>query len=279
MRFGPAGIPIGLKKGGTKEGIGFTAGLGLTAFEVEFVRGVKMKAEYAKEVGKTAKEKDILLSAHCPYWINTCAMTKEKLNTSKRNILTTAKIASEMGAIVIVFHPGFYMGRSSEECMEISLKTLLEVKEEMKSRKWNVLLGAETTGKASQFGSLDEVIEIAREIGGVPVIDFAHVHARHGKGELRKKEDFKKIFDKIEKSLGSKAVKNFHSHFSEINYSKKGELNHIPIGMNDEPPFKPLAEVIVENGYDGTIICESPFLEEDAIKMKIIYEKIIEKKK
>lgn len=274
VKFGPAGIPIGLKKGGTKEGIEYVAKLGLEAFEVEFVRGVKMGLEEGKRVGEIAKKYNISLSAHCPYWINTCAKEKEKLETTKRNILQTAEIANAMKARIIVFHPGYYMGRSSEECIKISVSTLKEVKEKMDQKGWKILLGLETTGGKSELGTLDECIKIANEIDdAVPVIDFAHIHGRNG-GCLRKEKDFNKIFDQIEKDFDKKYLKDFHSHFTELEYGEKGEIKHIPIGKEDEPPFEPLAKVIVENGYCGTIISESPFLEEDALKMKKIMEKM-----
>lgn len=273
MRFGPAGIPIGCK-GGTKEGVEYTAELGLSAFEVEFVRGVKMRTPQAREVGDVAKQKGIVLSAHCPYWINTCARDPVKLVTTKRNILQTARAVSAMGGGVIVFHPGYYMGRDSGECMKISVATLRDVKEEMKAERLDATLGLETTGGPAEFGTLEECIQLANEIGGVPVIDFAHIHARNGEGILRKKEDYLKIFHALEKGLdsGPRYVKNFHSHFSEIEYGKRGEIKHIPLGKADEPPFRPLAEVIKEHSYDGTIISESPLLEEDALKMKKIFE-------
>lgn len=284
MRFGPAGIPIGLEKGGTKEGIEYTASLGLTAFEVEFVRGVRMKAKDAVLIGQIAKQHDILLSAHCPYWINTAGMTRDKIETAKRNILQTAEVASAMGAWIIVLHPGYYMGRSPEECMKISIATLKAAREKMEQRGFgNVVLGLETTGGVAELGTLEECIEIANALGGAghaaPVIDFAHIHGRHG-GCLRRKEDFARIFETIEKKFegGKRYVKGFHSHFSELEYSARGELKHIPLGKEDEPPFKPLAEVIAEKGYGGTIISESPMLEEDALKMKNIYEKVVQRK-
>jgi deoxyribonuclease-4 len=276
IRFGPAGIPIGLEKGGTKEGVAYTAKIGLTAYEVEFVRGVKMKVEDAKIVRQIAKQNSVTLSAHCPYWINTVGITRDKIDTAKRNLLQTAEVASAMAARIIVFHPGYYMKRSSEECVKLSIKTLSDVREKMEQNGWSVILGLETGGLVADLGTLEECIDIANGVGGAaPVIDFAHIHGRNN-GCLRKKEDFAKIFETIEKRFvdGKKYVKNFHSHFSELEYSSKGELRHIPLGEEDEPPFKPLAEVIVENDYGGTIICESPLLEEDALKMKRTYEKM-----
>ncbi|MEW6329735.1 MAG: TIM barrel protein, partial [Candidatus Micrarchaeota archaeon] len=263
--------------GGVFEGVQDTARLGLGAFEVEFVRGVRMGDEYAARVGEEARKLNISLSAHCPYWINCAAKEKAKLATTERNILETARIAKILGARIIVFHPGFYMGRSPQETGRIIKNTLAGILEKMKQEKISgVVLGLETSGKQAQFGTLAENLEIARELGQAVVVDFAHIHAR-GNGSLKNKEDYKNIFDEIEKAMGAPALKKLHAHFSEIEFSEKGERWHLELGTKNSPPFRPLAEVIAENGYDGSMICESPLLEQDALRMKKIMEEAIKK--
>jgi deoxyribonuclease-4 len=277
MRWGPAGIPMEFE-GNTAEAIGYTAGEGLNAFECEFVKGVKMKHELAVEARGIAEKNGVSLSAHAPYWINCAAMEKMKIDATIRNIMETARIAQVLGAGVIVFHPGFYMGRSPEETMKLVRKTLEDALGRMKQEKIKgVWLGLETTGKGTQFGTLSENIELSSSLEMTkPVVDFAHIHAREG-GSLKRKEDYLKIFTEIEEKLGREAVKNFHSHFSEVAWGDKGEKHHMILGQAYSPPFKPLAEVIVENGYNGTIISESPLLDIDALKMKRIYEEIASK--
>lgn len=278
VRFGPAGVPVGSPKPDIFAGVEYTAGLELEAFECEFSRGVRINKDVALKTGKRAKESDISLSCHAPYWVNACSTDKVKIETSIRNIMEAARAAHLLGAGIIVFHPGFYMGKSSGECAAIAKKTLGVCLEKMKNEKINdVFLGPETTGKPSQYGSLEEVLELCASLENCkPTIDFAHIHARGRK--LRKKEDYKGIFDEIEKELGKEAVKNLHVHFSEVEYTDKGERRHLVLGTNNEPPFKPLAEAIVENGYGATIISESPLLEIDALKMKDTYLGIKKKK-
>jgi len=272
MRFGPAGIPIACE-GGTADGVKTVAQLGLGAMEVEFVRGVKMSEATAREIGKLASSLNVSLSCHAPYWINCCALEKEKLARSIHNILDSAKAAHSLGARVIVFHPGFYMGRGSPECKKLVKGTMLSALERMHSFGIrDVILGMELTGKGSQFGSLEEICELASEIPqSMPVIDFAHHHARNN-GCIKSEADYLKIFATMEKHLGRKAVESFHSHFSEIEYTMKGESWHLELGTNNEPPFALLAKVCHENGFDGTIICETPLLEQDAMKMQKIYQ-------
>jgi deoxyribonuclease-4 len=278
MRWGPAGIPMEFE-GNTAEAIGYTAGEGLNAFECEFVKGVKMRNEMAVEARKIAEKNCVSLSAHAPYWINCAAEEKMKIDAALRNILDTARIARVLGAGVIVFHPGFYMGRNPEETMKLVRKTLEDALKRMNQERINnVWLGLETTGKGTQFGTLSENIELSASLEMTkPVVDFAHIHAREG-GSLKKKENYLKIFTEIENKLGGEAVKSFHSHFSEVAWGDKGEKHHMILGEAYSPPFKPLAEVIVENGYEGTIISESPLLDIDALKMKRMYEEVSSKK-
>ncbi len=140
-------------------------------------------------------------------------------------------------------------------------------------QKINVKIGPETAGKHSQFGTLNEIISLAQENKMVkPIIDFAHIHAVTN-GGLKTEARFREIFEIIEKNLGTKEVKNFHAHFSCIEYSNKGERRHLMLNAK-QPDFKLLAKVIKENGYNGTIISETPMPAHDAIRMRKIFENI-----
>lgn len=273
LKFAPAGIPIQCEGTSTIEGIECCAKLGLRAMEMEFVQGVRMREEQAKEIKKTAERLDVSLSSHAPYFVNFCSLEEEKIANTKRHIFESAKITAIAGGRITVFHPGYYQKLSKDDAYKIAKKNLISIHEKIESNGLKIILGAETVGKKSQFGGFDEVVRLSEELGFVsPVIDFSHLHARRDfniKGET----EYLTIFNELEKRLGN-YVRNFHSHFSEINYSEKGERNHLPIGSNGEPPFKPLLKVIKENGYGGTIVCETPKLDIDALIMQKEYEKI-----
>ncbi len=248
IRIGTAGLPRGVKN--SLEAVKWLHDNGLNAMEVEFVHGVNMSMETAKKLSDLASHLDIKLSVHAPYYINLC--NPEKREASMKRIIDSAKRAKMFGGIT-VFHPGFYGKFSKEECANFVAEACKEMSD--------YLLGPETTGKLSQFGTLDELLEISRKVENcVPVIDFAHIFARN-QGKI----DYEEILDKMKK------FGHIHAHFSGINFGPKGEINHEPIGR---PDFVPLAKLLKKKRIDITIICESPLLEEDALKMKRILDSL-----
>jgi deoxyribonuclease-4 len=272
VRFGPAGIPLQCE-GGTIDGVKCCSGLGLGAMEIEFVQGVHMSDDLAGKVAQEAKKLGMSLSSHAPYFINLCSKEPAKIASTKRHLLASARVTALAGGGITVFHPGFYQKLSPQEAFDTAKKALKEIEAELKAGGVKIRLGAESVGKKSAFGGLDENIKLAQELEMVePVPDFAHLHAR-GDFRLKGEADYRAVFDRLEKGLGD-YVKRFHCHFSEINYSDKGELNHFPLGTNNEPPFRPFMKVLAENGYAGTVICETPRLELDALVMQKEYRRL-----
>ena len=272
IRIGTAGIPISSKGQTTAEGIETAAELGLNAFEVEFVRRVGMNNDTAKEVGEVARKVGISLSAHCPYFINLCSNEPDKLEASKKRIMDSAERAFHMGAGIIVFHPGWYGKLDHVDAREAVADACLDMMERLSGiGVKGVTLGMETTGKISQFGTLDELVKLCSEIKGcAPVVDFAHIFARQA-GKI----NYPEVLDKL-KPL---KMKHLHSHFTSIGWTpakiegQGNEWHHLEMKIN-EPPFEPLAREILERKLDITIISESPILEKDALKMKSIFEKL-----
>ncbi|MBD3209880.1 TIM barrel protein [Candidatus Micrarchaeota archaeon] len=273
VRFGPAGVPIQCKESSSIGGVRCCAELGLKAMEIEFSHGVRMSEDYAKEIKPVAEELDVSLSSHAPYYVNLCSAEKSTAKSSVKRIVHSAKLTSLTGGNITVFHPGYYQKHTPEEAYQAAKKALVEIQEELRENKIGIRLGAETVGKKSAFGGLEENIRLAQELEMVePCIDFAHLLAR-GDFNIKTENDYRMIFGMLEKELGD-YVQRFHCHFSEIEYSEKGERNHLPLGTRHEPPFKPFAKVLAENGYSGTVIIESPRLDFDALLLKSEYEKI-----
>ena len=277
LHFGPAGKPVGFK-GRVEEVPKYLHEEGLDAFEVQQVRGINISEEQAKILREEARKYKIILSMHGPYAVNLSSAKEEIIKNSKMRLLKALKLAETMGAYVVVFHPGYYKDLGKEDSLKKALKVLRDIEEEAKSLGIKkVKLGAETTGKPTQLGDLDEVIKMAQETDiVVPVIDFAHLHARSG-GKTSGKEAYIKILDKLEGEVKDK-IEMLHVHFSKIEYSDKGERKHHIFGSGFGPVFHELAEVLLERDQEAVIISESPLLDKDALKMKEISEKIAYKK-
>jgi deoxyribonuclease-4 len=254
IRIGPAGF----------DGLGFTralrkaARMGLGCLEVAFTYGVRMKPEEAEAVGALAREKSIELSVHAPYYINLAADDPVKLAASRERILSACRMASLMDARNVVFHAGFYQGRPAGRTFARIAGEIEALQTALQKNRWAVALCPETTGKPSQFGSLDECLRLARETGCGFTVDFAHLLARSG-GSL----DYGEVLDRLPRRL--------HAHFSGIDFGPKGERRHL---RTTPAFFRPLAEALVGRKVEATLINESPRPYRDAAMMKRVLEKL-----
>jgi deoxyribonuclease-4 len=265
--LGPAGVPIVSKERSTASGIKTISELGLNAMEVEFVRGVKMQEKAAEEVGRIAKELNIKLTVHAPYYINLCSKKKSVVEASKRMILDSADRGERMGAEAVAIHSAYYSGLNPEQAFEKVKTEFEEIHDRMKSAGIkNIKLGCETMGRWSQFGSLEETVELSKELKFlIPFVDWSHLFVR-GKGKI----DFGDIFDKL------KVLKldHIYSHFQNVQKNKRGEYVDVHVPLDHSPSFEEFAKVLLKRKVNITIISESPILESDSLKMKKILEKL-----
>jgi deoxyribonuclease-4 len=179
----------------------------------------------------------------------------------------------KMGAKSVIIHPGYYGDQSEKKTMKRIVKSLKKLDSLLGKEKINIKIGIETMGKQKVFGSLDEIIEVCREVKrAFPVIGLGHIHARTN-GGLKKRENFEEIFRKV-KPL---RLKEYLLHVTGVLYENGNEFYHIPIKKGDMP-LAPIIEIILDNKYDVTFISESPLLEHDAVYIKLQVEKAIMKR-
>ncbi len=246
IRIGPSGI------GPTKDIISNLekySKLGITAAEVTFTYSIYINKENAIIIGKKAKELNIKLSIHAPYFINLNSQEKEKVEASKNRIIKCCEIGHLMGVEQIVFHSGFYSKEDKLKTYENIKKCIIEIQNLIKKNEWNVKLSPEIMGKVNVFGSIEEISKLAKETGCSFTIDFAHILARYKKD----------MFDEV---LTSFPQKEWHCHFSGIEYNEKGERKHLNTEMKD---WKDLIDKIKSIDKTITIINESPNPIEDAL--------------
>jgi deoxyribonuclease-4 len=270
LLFGTGGVPLSAESRSTEAGIERIAELGLGCMEVEFVQGVKMSPEVAISVGELAARKNVALTAHGPYFINLNAVEPQKVHMSKERILQTARIAGLFGARSITFHAAFYLKNTPAETYAMVKRHLQEVVNTLRKEGNKVTISPEVTGKPSQFGTLEELLQLSSEIEGVaPCIDFSHWHARTGKANSH--QEFLGILDQVERKLGRQALDNMHIHLAGIAYGRKGEIKHLMLPDSDFQ-YAELLKALKERKAKGVVICESvPYLENDALLLQQTY--------
>jgi len=142
-----------------------------------------------------------------------------------------------------------------------------------------VKLGPETMGRVFQVGTLDEIMALCETVEQTQlVIDWAHLHARH-QGRFRKADDFRDVVVEVERRLGTEAARNMHCHFSKIEYTDKGERrHHILDEARYGPDFQMLAEVIADFNLRPVMICETPLLDIDAVKIRDMLGRVVKER-
>jgi len=130
--------------------------------EVEFVKGVNMTPPTARDVGNVAARRGIKLSAHAPYFINLNAQELEKMAASQERIIQTARITSLFGGESVVFHPAFYLKDEFSKVYATVKKNLQQIVAKLRAEGNRVWVRPEVMGKGSQFGTLEEVLQIGR---------------------------------------------------------------------------------------------------------------------
>jgi len=276
LRFGTAGIPLSTlreKTVNTLNGIKRVRDLGLENMELEFVRQVNISESLAPQVKEAAKKHDVALTCHGQYFINLNAAEKEIVLASMKRIAQAAKIASLCGAYSMTFHAAYYLGQDKHKVFSQVKDTLHEVIRQLQDEGHTLWIRPETTGKATQWGDLKEILKLSQELEQVlPCIDFSHLHARTG-GKNNTYEEFREMLVEVEKAKGREALDNMHIHVSGIEYSEKGERNHLNLQESDLN-YRDLIKVWKEFKIKGTVISESPNIEGDALLMQKVWKEI-----
>lgn len=269
--IGTAGAPISTpkSKNGTVAGIERVKELGLDVMELEFVRGVYItNEEKAKEIKETAIKNNVKLSVHAPYFINLNSEEKIKIKQSIERIMQSAETGYMCGAKNIVIHSAFYGdGVNVYETVKNNFELMSD---EIDNIGYDVILRPELMGKHSQFGSLDELVQLSNDVKNVlPCIDFGHFIARYGE-KSNNYEGFCNVLERMKEIKKENVLKNMHIHFSDIEFTDKGERKHL---VFDEGTlkWKDMVKAWKEYKIEGTAICESPNIEEDALKTKDEY--------
>ena len=269
LNFITAGMPLRTGKGSYPQAFNVLKEMNLDGMELEFVHGVRMSdtnRDFVKNMSK-----DFIITAHGPFYINLNSQEEEKIDASLKRIIDTASVASEAGAFSITYHAAFYMGKDKETVYNQVKTQTRRIIEILENENINVWIRPETTGKATQWGDIDEIINLSKEFEQVlPCVDFSHLHARTA-GEYNTYDEFSKVLEKMGNEIGQYALENFHGHLAGIEYTAKGEKQHLNL-ENSDMNYKDLLKAMKEFGVKGALVCESPNIEDDCKLIKTYYE-------
>ncbi len=269
FKFGTVGSPMGTPKkpGGSVGAIEFSKSIGLDALELGWVQAVRVSEETCAAIKSTGEAQGVALSVHAPYYINLNA-DKDEWPKSRKRLMDAAHYGNLAGATDIVFHPGSYFGGDPREVMKAALPRLEKCVLELRKAGNPVTLRPETMGKSAMLGAFEDTLEMSRQIAGVqPCLDFAHLHARPGDGTVNTYNEWSRLLESYASALGAQMLTSLHIHLSGIEYGPKGEKNHLPLAEADLK-WKDLFKALKKFGCGGRILCESPVMEEDALRMK-----------
>ncbi len=270
LLFGTAGIPnTTVKKNNPIEGIRRIHELGLDCMQLEFAHGVRMKEEVSSGLRKASYELGIPLTSHGPYYINLNAREQDKIDSSVERIIQTAKISDLCGAESMTFHAAFYMKDSPYDVFDLVEKSMNVIEERLSRLDIEIELRPELTGKTSQFGSLEELVSLTKQVNScLPCLDFSHLYARTK--ENNSYDEFCTVLQHINDELGRHQLDNMHIHISGISSNSKGDLKHLNLDESDFN-WRELIKALKDFDCKGYVVCNSPSLEDDALKMKEFY--------
>src|SRR5690348_2526320 len=263
LHFGPARVP---SRESPEAAVAALLERGYSACEIDFEGRFWMDYDFAERLGELARENDIALSVHAPIaGFMGHAERGKKLNMAVGMLDHSAGIAKAAGAEVVVFHPGFLLGRTREDAIDSVVEQLGELRERLEGKDRAVAFGIEVMGRVRELGSVDDVVEISRRLGWVrPVLDFAHMHATTD-GAMTSVEPFADALAKVDAVLEPGAP--FHIHFSDIQFANRNETKHLPYG-DGTLRAEPLAKALERFERPATVISESPdAASTDAIKL------------
>ena len=281
--FGPAGNCEAFYAAGHKSTVqvfGWLRAQGLTAYEYQCGRGVRVSADAAAAIRRAAGENGIAVSVHAPYFISLASAEEEKRDNSIRYILDSARAADAMGGDRIVVHPGGLGGRSRAEAAAIACDTLMRAQAALdENGLGGVHICPEVMGRMNQLGDLDEVLRFCgTDERFLPCVDFGHLNSRL-LGALDGEDAFASVLDRIGDAVGEERLRRMHIHFSKIEYTAGGEKRHLTFADTVfGPDPAPLMALLARRGLCPTVICESAGTQTaDAAAMQRMYRAFAEK--
>jgi deoxyribonuclease-4 len=253
IRFGPSGVP---SRETPEEAIEILLARGYSACEIDFEGKFWMDYPWADRFGLLARDAGIALSVHAPIAGFMGHVERDKKQRMAVGMLDhSAGIAVAAGAELVVFHPGFLLGRERVDAIASVVEQLEELRKRLEGKGRAVPFGIEIMGRVRELGTAEDVFAISARLDWVrPVLDFAHLHAVTD-GAFTDAERFAEVLAGADELLEPDAP--FHVHFSDIAYANRNETKHLPYGEGTLRA-EPLRDALARFDRPATVISESP---------------------
>jgi deoxyribonuclease-4 len=237
-----------------------------------WVNGIRMGKVTARAIAEASVQFDVALTAHAPYYLNLCGAS-DVVRRSRERLVATGELAANCGARSVCFHAGFYQGQPPARAREAVRVALAEVTSRLADRGIDVDIRPELTGKPTQVGSFEEILEWSAEVKGVrPCVDFSHQYARHG-GAYNSYDEFRAMLQEIQRRLGREALDRLHVHIAGIEFGPRGERRHLPL-RESKFRYRELLRALKDVRVSGWVVCESPLMEQDALLLQRTFRRL-----
>jgi deoxyribonuclease IV len=253
IRIGPARVP---SRESPEAAVEILLERGYNANEIDFEGGFWMDYPWAERFGELARDAGIALSVHAPIAGFMGHVERDKKQRMAVGMLDhSAGVAVACGAELVVFHPGFLLGRTREAALEAVAEQLEELRTRLEGKGRAVPFGVEIMGRVRELGTAADVFWLAARLDWVrPVLDFAHLHAVTDGGFLDV-ETFADVLEQADEVLEPGAP--FHVHFSDIAFANRNETKHLSYGEGTLRA-EPLRDALARFDRPTTVISESP---------------------
>jgi deoxyribonuclease IV len=253
IRIGPARVP---SRETPQAAVEILLARGYSACEIDFEGGFWMDYSWAETFGELARAAGVALSVHAPIAGFMGHLERDKKYRMAVGMLDhSAGIAVACGAELVVFHPGFLLGREREAALEAVAEQLGDLRTRLEGKGRAVPFGVEIMGRVRELGTAEDVFWLAARLDWVrPVLDFAHLHAVTDGGFVDA-DSFSGILEAADELLEPEAP--FHVHFSDIAFANRNETKHIAYGEGTLRA-EPLRDALVRFDRPATVISESP---------------------
>jgi deoxyribonuclease IV len=271
LHYGPARVP---SREGPEQAIELLQERGYSACEIDFESGFWMDYPWAERFGKLAADAGIVLSVHAPIAGFMGHVERDKKQRMAVGMLDhSAGVARACGAELVVFHPGFLLGRERKAAITAVVEQLAELRERLEQKDRAVPFGVEIMGRVNELGTADDIFAISRQLGWVrPVLDFAHLHATSD-GAFTDFDRFAEVLEGADELLEPEAP--FHVHFSDVAYANRNETKHLAYGEGTLRA-EPLAEALARFDRPATVITESPDEDSHQAIREILLKRLVQ---